>query len=125
MEPIMVPAVYVDPRITYFRSRQRIDRSSEYVEFKVLDIESIKVDIVECLGAILARCWLDKSLMADLRSDPHSCLLQQGMILPKSLDLQVELHCGTNRPQIVIYEIRDDVVEKVCSLRMSMLASSE
>lgn len=121
----MVPAVYVDPRITYFRSRQRIDRSSEYVEFKVLDIESIKVDIVECLGAILARCWLDKSLMADLRSDPHSCLLQQGMILPKSLDLQVELHCGTNRPQIVIYEIRDDVVEKVCSLRMSMLASSE
>ena len=125
MEPIMVPAVYTDPRITYFRNQKHSNNSTDYAEFKVLDIETIKADIVDCLGAILARCWLDKTLMAELRSDPHYCLLEQGMILPKSLDIQVELHRGTNRPQVVVYEIKDDVVEKVCSLRMSMLASSE
>ena len=119
----MVPAVYTNPRITYFR-RQR-NNGPEYAEFKVLDVETIRADIVDCLGTILARCWLDKTLMAELRSDPHYCLLQQGMILPKSLDIQVELHRGTNRPQVVVYEIKDDVVEKVCSLRMSMLASVE
>jgi len=124
MELSMIPAVYTDPRITYFR-QQRNNCNSDYAEFKVLDIETIKANIVDCLGAILVRCWLDKTLMAELRSDPHYCLLQQGMILPKSLDIQVELHRGTNRPQVVVYEIKDDVVEKVCSLRMSMLASSE
>ena len=118
----MLPTVYTDPRITYFRSKQR-NNEPEYVEFKVLDVETIKADIVDCLGAILARCWLDKTLMAELRSDPHHCLLQQGMILPKSLDIQVELHRGTNRPQVVVYEIKDNIVEKVCALRMSMLAS--
>ena len=125
MESKMVPAVYSDPRITYFRQQQRKDYGPEYAEFRVLDVETIKADIVDCLGAILARCWLDKQLMAELRSDPHYCLLQQGMILPKCLDIQVETHRGTNRPQVVVYEIKNDIVEKVCSLRMSMLASSE
>ena len=120
----MLPAIYQDPRITYFRSQQRKEYSPEYTEFKVLDIETIKADIVDCLGAILARCWLDKTLMAELRSDPHYCLLQQGMILPKTLDIQVDLHRGTNRPQVTVFEIKDDVIEKVCSLRMSMLAAS-
>ena len=124
MELSMIPAVYTDPRITYFR-QQRNNYNSDYAEFKVLDVETIKADIVDCLGAILARCWLDKALMAELRSDPHYCLLQQGMILPKCLDIQVETHRGTNRPQVVVYEIKDDIVEKVCSLRMSMLASIE
>jgi len=124
MEPTMVPAVYTDPRITYFRNQNRRS-DTEYAEFKVLDVEAIKADIVDCLGAILARCWLDKALMAELRRDPHYCLLQQGMILPKCLDIQVELHRGTNRPQVVVYEIKDDIIEKVCSLRMSMLASVE
>ena len=125
MESSMVPAIYTDPRITYFRNQKRSNNGTEYAEFKVLDVETIKADIVDCLGAILARCWLDKTLMAELRSDPHYCLLQQGMILPKCLDIQVELHRGTNRPQVVVYEIKDDIIEKVCSLRMSMLASSE
>jgi hypothetical protein len=120
----MVPALYTDPRITYFRQQKR-SNGPEYAEFKILDVETIRADIVDCLGAILARCWLDKTLMAELRSDPHYCLLQQGMILPKSLDIQVELHQGTNRPQVVVYEIKDNVIEKVCSLRMSMLATSE
>ena len=124
MELSMIPAVYTDPRITYFR-QQRNNYNSDYAEFKVLDVETIKADIVDCLGAILARCWLDKQLMAELRSDPHYCLLQQGMILPKCLDIQVETHRGTNRPQVVVYEIKDDIIEKVCSLRMSMLASIE
>jgi len=124
MESNMVPAVYTDPRITYFRQQQRKDYSPEYAEFRVLDVETIRADIVDCLGAILARCWLDKSMMEELRTDPHHCLLQQGMILPKCLDIQVETHRGTNRTQVVVYEIKDDVIEKVCSLRMSMLASS-
>jgi hypothetical protein len=121
----MVPVVYTDPRVTYFRNQKSSNTKPEYTEFKVLDIETIRADIVDCLGAILARCWLDKALMAELRSDPHYCLLQQGMILPKCLDIQVETHRGTNRPQVVVYEIKDNQIEKVCSLRMSMLASVE
>ena len=123
MELSMIPAVYTDPRITYYRNQNR--KNYHDAEFRILDVETIKADIVDCLGAILARCWLDKTLMADLRSDPHYCLLQQGMILPRSLDIQVETHRGTNRPQVVVYEIKGDIIEKVCSLRMSMLASSE
>jgi len=117
----MLPTVYSDPRITHYRNQQR--NGPEYAEFRVLDIELIKADIVDCLGAVLARCWLDKSLMEELRRDPHYCLLQHGMVLPKSLDIQVEQHRGTNRTQVVVYEIKDNIVEKVCALRMSMLAS--
>jgi len=123
MESNMVPAVYTDPRITYFRNQKRSNSSPEYAEYTVLDVEMIKADIVDCLGAILARCWLDKTLMEELRSDPHYCLLQQGMILPKNLDIQVELHRGTNRLQVVVYEIIDEIPKKVCGIRMSMLAS--
>ena len=123
MESNMFPAIYTDPRVTYFRNQKRSNYSSEYAEYTVLDLEMIKADIVECLGAILVRCWLDKELMSMLKTDPHYCLLQQGMILPKSLDIQVELHRGTNRPQVVVYEIIDEIPEKVCSLRLSMLAS--
>ena len=119
----MVPAIYTDPRVTYFRNQKRSNYGPEYAEFTVLDVEMIKADIVECLGAILVRCWLDKELMSMLQTDPHYCLLQQGMVLPKSLDIQVELHRGTNRPQVVVYEIIDEIPEKVCSLRLSMLAS--
>ena len=89
----------------------------------VLDVEMIKADIVDCLGAVLARCWLDKTMMEELRNDPHYCLLQHGMVLPKSLDIQVETHRGTNRTQVVVYEIIEEIPQKVCSLRMSMLAS--
>jgi hypothetical protein len=119
MESKMVPAIYTDPRITYVRSNQ----NNNYAEFRILDVEAIKADIVDCLGAVLARCWLDKAMMAELRSDPHYCLLQHGMVLPKSLDIQVETHRGTNRTQVVVYEVKNDQMEKVCSLRMSMLAS--
>ena len=122
----MLPVIYQDPRITYTRNqlRKRYDTDyTDYTEYRVLDIEAIKADIVDCLGAVLARCWLDKKLMSDLKRDPHSCLLEQGMILPKSLDIKIELHRGTNRPQVVVYEIKEDEVEKVCALRMSMLAS--
>jgi hypothetical protein len=45
------------------------------------------------------------------------------MVLPKSLDIQVELNRGTNRPQVVVYEIINEIPEKVCTLRLSMLAS--
>jgi hypothetical protein len=121
MESMMVPAVYTDPRITYVRQQKR--SNYEDAEFVILDIEKIKADIVDCLGVVLARCWLDKVMMAEFRRDPHYCLLQHGMVLPKSLDIQVETHRGTNRPQVVVYEIKDDQIEKVCSLRMSMLAS--
>lgn len=120
----MLPFIYKDPRINHFLSQQNKDYDTEYAEYRELDIETIKADIVDCLGSVLARCWLDKTLMEELRLDPHHCLLQQGMILPKTLDIGVDLHLGTNRPQITVYEIKDDIVEKVCSLRMSMLATS-
>ena len=119
----MVPAIYTDPRVTYFRNQKRGNYEAEYAEFRILDIETIKADVVDCLGAVLARCWLDKELMQMLRTDPHYCLLQQGMVLPKSLDIQVELNRGTNRPQVVVYEIINEIPEKVCTLRLSMLAS--
>jgi len=117
----MIPTVYTDPRITYYRNQSH--NNYENAEFRILDIETIKADIVDCLGAVLARCWLDKAMMEELRSDPHYCLLQHGMVLPKSLDIQVETHRGTNRTQVVVYEIKDNQMGKVCSLRMSMLAS--
>lgn len=113
----MVPAIYTDPRLSQFRPHQ------SNPEFRILDIETIKADIVDCLGVVLARCWLDNAMMAEFRSDPHYCLLQHGMVLPKTLDIQVETHRGTNRPQVVVYEIKDDQIEKICALRMSMLAS--
>jgi hypothetical protein len=118
----MIPSVYQDPRITYYRNQNR--NNSEYGEFKILDVETIKADVVECFGALLARCWVDRELVQDLRNDPHYCLLQNGMVLPKSLDITVEIYKETNRLQISVFEIKDDQIEKICSLRLSMLASS-
>lgn len=124
MEPNMVPVVYTDPRITYYRAAKnnRAFDEPEYAEFRILDAETVRANVVDCLGAVLACCWLDTELMQLLRSDPHCCLLRQGIVLPKTLDIQVEMNRGTNRPSIIVYEIVDGAPERICSLRLSMMA---
>lgn len=121
----MVPTVYTDPRITHYRSAQnnRAFNEPEYAEFKILDVETVRANIVDCLGAVLACCWLDPELMQLLRSDPHCCLLRQGIVLPKTLDIQVEMDGGTNRPSIIVYEVVDEKLVRVCCLRLSMMAA--
>ena len=113
----MIPTVYSDPRGVQ-------QKNYEYAEYKTLDAEVIRADAVECFGAVLARCWIDKSLIVEMIEDPHYCLLQQGIVLPKSLDIDVEIHKETNRIQLQVYEIKGNQIEKICSLRLSMLASS-
>ena len=121
----MVPTVYADPRIAYYRSVQsnRSFDGPEYAEFKILDVETVRANVVDCLGSVLASCWLDPELMQLLRSDPHCCLLRQGIVLPKTLDIQLEMSRGTNRPRIVVYEIVDGKPDRVCCLQLSMMAA--
>jgi hypothetical protein len=91
----------------------------DYREYKVIDPADIKAKIVDILGSVLARCWLDKRLMTELEEDPHACLLEQGIVMPPDMHLIVVRKKGKNRPMLVLYENQ----KRICALQLSMMAT--
>lgn len=96
--------------------------TTEFVAYEFINPIDIKTKIVEYLGKVLARCWIQPALLKDLENDAHSCLLEMGLILPPELNIHV-VKTNKNRPRLVVYETINGKPKKVCYLQLSMLAS--
>jgi hypothetical protein len=121
----MLPALQVSPTYvqTYYEQFQEKKPKPEpnyedYQSYTVIDPRTIREKILDVLGSVLARCWLNKGLMRELEQDPHGLLLEMGIILPENMHLVIHRE-KKNRPRIIIYENK----KRICGLQLSMIAS--
>ena len=88
-----------------------------------IDPHNVRERIVDYLGAVLARCWIDPNLMDELDKAPHRALRHIGILLPDEFDLRVE-RPHRDRPRLVLYECNQERTFKrrVCYLQLIMMA---
>jgi hypothetical protein len=89
----------------------------------VIDAHNVRERIVDYLGAVLARCWIDPSLMNKLDENPHRALRHIGILLPDEIDLKVD-RPHRDRPRLVIYECNPERTfrRRICYLQLIMMA---
>ena len=89
----------------------------------IIDAENIKEKVMDYLGAVLARCWYDKKLMACFALNAHRTLRHLGILLPPELEIKFE-KTNKERPKLLIYEWNKERTfkRKVCYLQMMMMA---
>ena len=89
----------------------------------VIDPQNVRERIVDYLGAVLARCWIDPNLMEELDKAPHRALRRIGILLPDEFDLRVE-RPHRDRPRLVVYECNQERTFKrrICYLQLIMMA---
>lgn len=89
----------------------------------VIDPQNVRERIVDYLGAVLARCWIDPNLMEELDKAPNRALRHIGIVLPDEFDLRVE-RPHRDRPRLVVYECNQERTFKrrICYLQLIMMA---
>ena len=89
----------------------------------VIDSRQIKERIIDYLGAVLARCWLDRTLLEQIETHPHRELRSLGILLPDEIDIKVE-RFNLERPRLVIFEYNQERTyrRRVCYLQLIMMA---
>lgn len=89
----------------------------------IIDSRQIKDRIIDYLGAVLARCWLDRSLLYQIEMNPHRALRSLGILLPDEIDIKVE-RFNLERPRLVIFEYNQErsYRRRVCYLQLIMMA---
>ncbi|MBU3730138.1 MAG: hypothetical protein FGM26_01170 [Beijerinckiaceae bacterium] len=89
----------------------------------VIDADQIKEKIIDYLGAVLARCWVERDLLDAIEADPHRTLRHLGILLPSEIDIKVE-RPGKTRPRLVIYEYNQSrsFRRRICYLQLIMMA---
>ena len=89
----------------------------------VIDSRQIKERIIDYLGAVLARCWLDRTLLEQIETHPHRALRSLGILLPDEIDIKVE-RFNLERPRLVIFEYNQERTyrRRVCYLQLIMMA---
>lgn len=123
MLPVLVqPANLKQYLSTYHGYDKETPVYEDYTEYEVIKASDVKQKIVDYLGKVLARCWIQPSLLKELEADPHQCLYEMGMILPEELTIHV-VNGKKNRPRLVVYEIENGKQKKICYLQLSMIAS--
>jgi len=89
----------------------------------VIDSSQLKERIIDYLGAVLARCWIDRGLIDRIDDDPHRALRSMGILLPNEIDIKVE-RSNKERPRLVIYEWNQgrSFRRRICYLQLIMMA---
>ena len=89
----------------------------------VIDSRQLKERIIDYLGAVLARCWIDRSLLNQIEMNPHRALRSLGILLPDEIDIKVE-RLNKERPRLVIFEYNQErsYRRRVCYLQLIMMA---
>lgn len=89
----------------------------------VINSSQIKERIIDYLGAVLARCWVDRTLLDKIDANPHQALRHIGILLPPEIDIKVE-RANQQRPRLVIYEYNAErtMRVRVCYLQLLMMA---
>ncbi len=111
----MPPATWTEPTEQEFVQEPPIEL--------VIDPRQIKDRIIDYLGAVLARCWLDRSLLEQIEAHPHRALRSLGILLPDEIDIKVE-RFNLERPRLVIFEYNQERTfrRRVCYLQLIMMA---
>ncbi len=89
----------------------------------VIDAKQLKERIIDYLGAVLARCWVERDLLDRIEANPHRALRGMGILLPHEIDIKVE-RVSKERPRLVIYEYNEGRTfrRRVCYLQLIMMA---
>jgi hypothetical protein len=89
----------------------------------VIDSKDIREKILQYLGAVLARCWVDRGLLVEIENDAHRALRHIGILLPDEIAVKVE-RPHADRPRLVIYEYNESRTFKrrICYLQLIMTA---
>ncbi len=89
----------------------------------VIDSRQLKERIIDYLGAVLARCWIDRSLVGQIETNPHRALRRLGILLPDEIDIKVE-RLNKERPRLVIFEYNQErsYRRRICYLQLIMMA---
>ncbi len=89
----------------------------------IIDSSQLKERIIDYLGAVLARCWVDRGLIDRIDEDPHRALRHIGILLPDEIDVKVE-RGNKERPRLVIYEWNQTRTfrRRICYLQLIMMA---
>lgn len=89
----------------------------------IIDSRQLKERIIDYLGAVLAKCWIDRTLLSRIEENPHRALRGLGILLPDEIDIKVERQ-NQERPRLVIYEFNQTRTfrRRVCYLQLIMLA---
>ena len=89
----------------------------------VIDSRQLKERIIDYLGAVLARCWIDRSLLGLIEANPHRALRSLGILLPDEIDIKVE-RLNKERPRLVIFEYNHERTyrRRICYLQLIMMA---
>jgi hypothetical protein len=89
----------------------------------IIDARQLKERIIDYLGAVLARCWIDRTLLDRIEENPHRALRHLGILLPDEIDIKVERQ-NQERPRMVIYEFNQTRTfrRRICYLQLIMMA---
>ncbi|MEN9754381.1 MAG: hypothetical protein RLZ07_763 [Pseudomonadota bacterium] len=89
----------------------------------VINPSELKEKILDYLGAVLARCWIERSLLGEIERDAHRTLRHLGILLPPEIEIKVE-RPGRDRPRLVIYEWDENrrFKRRICYLQLIMMA---
>lgn len=89
----------------------------------VINPSEIKEKILDYLGAVLARCWIERTLLGEIERDAHRTLRHLGILLPDEIEIKVE-RPGKDRPRLVIYEWDENrrFRRRICYLQLIMMA---
>jgi len=111
----VMPTPWTEPNEQEFVQEPPID--------VIIDSSQIKERIIDYLGAVLARCWLDRSLLYQIEMNPHRALRSLGILLPDEIDIKVE-RFNLERPRLVIFEYNQErsYRRRVCYLQLIMMA---
>ena len=92
--------------------------------YTVIDSDDVKSKITDYLGKVLARCWIDPTLLDRLDAEPRQTLLELGIVLPYDLNLRVKRSMFSKRPRLVVYEVCPDTgrEKRVCFIELIMRA---
>ena len=113
----VITATYHEPEV--------VEEATVDTAYTVIDPATIKSKIMDIMGSVLARCWINPSLMSFLQNDPHNCLLDMGIVLPHDLTVEIVKHRKKDRPRLVIYEKKDNGYKhRVCYLQLIMMAGT-
>lgn len=91
----------------------------------IIEARQMRSHIIEYLGDVMARCWVDKGLLLQINKNAHRALRSIGIVLPQEIEIKVE-YPEHHRPRLIIFEFNGlhTLAKRICYLQMIILAGN-